>query len=281
MSDNISFNSEVYGGKSMKDILKVGVGVGITSALALMLAIPVFNDVDTDRLCVKDLKVESAKVYVSDEETVGSIVTEAPTEELTEESVKSEEKSEEDLNSEKSNSITYIYTEEELDTFQEYIDNADWDKILEESKQFDINKYDADLRAVAEKYLGMGYYLSDAEYAAANMRSGTGVEIKDENGNVIGDKIFCNGFDVVDDDNGNNTFYISVLKLTPEEFDEIMTQSDDMWFRSVDDSEESEGSIVTYESSDGLNNVTITYNKETGVFIQKNEFTEAALNAVG
>ncbi|MBQ8949540.1 MAG: hypothetical protein IJ065_00040 [Eubacterium sp.] len=265
----------------MKDILKVGVGVGITSALALMLAIPVFNDVDTDRLCVKDLKVESAKVYVSDEETVGSIVTEAPTEEVTEESVKSEENSEEDLNSEKSNSITYIYTEEELDAFQEYIDNADWDKILEESKQFDINKYDADLRAVAEEYLGMGYYLSDAEYAAVNMRSGTGVEIKDENGNVIGDKIFCNGFDVVDDDNGNNTFYISVLKLTPEEFDEVMTQSDGMWFRSVDDSEESEGSIVTYESSDGLNNVTITYNKETGVFIQKNEFTEAALNAVG
>jgi hypothetical protein len=145
---------------------------------------------------------------VSDEETVGSIVTEAPTEEVTEESVKSEENSEEDLNSGKSNSITYIYTEEELDDFQEYIDNADWDKILEESKQFDINKYDADLRAVAEEYLGMGYYLSDAEYAAANMRSGTGVEIKDENGNVIGDKIFCNGFDVVDDDNGNNTFYI-------------------------------------------------------------------------
>ena len=83
------------------------------------------------------------------------------------------------------------------------------------------------------------------------------------------------GFDVVDENNGNNTMYMSVLKMTPEEFDEYMKQSQQLWYKTETDQE------VKYEASDEYNNETIIYNKEKEIFIYENDFSEAALNAVG
>ncbi len=111
------------------------------------------------------------------------------------------------------------------------------------------------------------------------MLSGTAAPLYDEAGNEIGQRFFTNRFDVVDDDNGNNTFYIQVLKLTPEDFDMLMAQ--DHTFDDVEASESGEENVLKYESSDEFADTTITYNTETGIYTIKTVFTDAAANAEG
>lgn len=261
----------------MTKFFKVGMGVAATSALALALAVPVFNEVDPVSLRVNEARV--ASVYVADEDVVDVIVTEADTEQIPEEDTEQYT----EVNTEEYNSET----EEIIKDAKNYIEiihdpegvhigrEIDMDEALEKSKEFHIEKYDDDMKALAEEYLAQGYFLSDADYSAEVWESGIGYSIEDEKGYPIKSIIFTNGFDVVDENNGNNTMYMSVLKMTPEEFDEYMMQNQQLWCKTETDQE------VKYEASDEYNNETIIYNKEKEIFIYENDFSEAALNAVG
>lgn len=278
----------------MKKILKIGLGVGATTALALAVGVPVFKEIKADNLVAADLKASAVQVFEADEDTVDAIVTEETTEEtevLDESEASVEIEAEESTNTdaedileaEAGHYVEYYYSnEEELEAYLEYIDSIDWDALSDEVQnlKFDIGKYaDDELRSIAQKYLDQGYSLMDSEYVAVHMLSGTAVPIYDENGEEIGERFFTNGFEVVDDDNGNNTFYIQVLKLTPEDFDMLMAQ--DHTFDDVDEVESAEENVLKYEYADELNEITITYNKETGIYIYENVFTDAAEDAEG
>ena len=156
----------------MTKFFKVGMGVAATSALALALAVPVFNEVDPVSLRVNEARV--ASVYVADEDVVDVIVTEADTEE-------NKEADTEQIPEEDTEQYTEVNTEEYNSETEEIIKDAknyieiihdpegvhigreiDMDEALEKSKEFHIEKYDDDMKALAEEYLAQGYFLSDA-----------------------------------------------------------------------------------------------------------------------
>ena len=67
-----------------------------------------------------------------------------------------------------------------------------------------------------------------------------------------------------------------MVKVTPEQFDLFMAESiGGVWYKSED------GSEVTYTTSDGVNNITIKYNNETGIMTYMNDFSAAQGKAVG
>lgn len=276
----------------MNKNLKIGLGVVAATALAGIVAIPVFKEVKADQLVATDLTASAVQAFQADEDTVEAIVTEESTEEIekasdeSENSVENEAEYTDSENSAGSDTDHYVEyhfsTDEELEAYLEYIDSIDWEYLSEESKNlvFDPNNYDdEELRSIAQEYLDQGYYLTDAEYTATNMLSGTGVPLYDEEGNEIGQRFFTNGFDVVDDENGNNTFYIQVLKITQEDFDMLMEE--DFTFDFVDEVESGEENVIRYEYSDDLVSTIVTYNKETGIYILENVFTDAAADAEG
>ena len=318
----------------MNKIFKAGLGVGITSILALGIAIPVFNDVDVKTLSVSGIRAVSA--FVADEgdvekvsesstdsttetiteaapegitaataeaapesitaatteaspegitaataeaapEGITAATTEASSEEVTEEAQKETEAYHYEKH-EYPNYIEFSYENVkgiEIPMFDETYSDADLDTLLEESKKFDINKYDEELQKIAQEYLAQGLYLSDLDFCAKVFGSGVGYCNIDDEKNIITEVIFTNGFDVVDENNGNNTFYISVLRMTPEEFVMYEKNSEIMTPRTETEDE------VKYEVHDEYNNWTLTYNKKTGILIESNYFTEEAMNAVG
>ena len=163
--------------------------------------------------------------------------------------------------------ITYKGTlDDGNDEAQTYVDTIDWDELSKKTPHFDIEKYDEDLKAIAEDYLLQGYYLTDAEYDARVCLSGICAYTQDDNGNYE-ERYYTNGFNVVDDNNGNNTFYISVLKMTPDEFKGLLPQMGVYGEKRV------EGSLEIYDGSDELNNTTITYDNEKEIFIEEIRFT--------
>ncbi len=289
----------------MNKIVKTGLGVGITSMLALGLAIPVFDNVDVKSLSVSG--VQAVTAFVADEGDVEK-VTEASTDETTEATT---EKSTENITVATPDATSEAATEEATEEITEeevsgaficgddsavkkgnYIEitsrfsndeneipvieyDDKIDELLEESKKFDITKYDSELQKIAEEYLAQGLYCGDLEFCALNFGSGVGYVNIDEENSIMKQVIFTNGFDVVDDNNGNNTFYISVLRMTPEEFAIFERESGINGARTETDTE------IKYEMNDEYSNWTLTYNKKTGIFIESNYFTEAAMNAVG
>ncbi|MBP3233569.1 MAG: hypothetical protein J6M65_04000, partial [Eubacterium sp.] len=66
-----------------------------------------------------------------------------------------------------------------------------------------------------------------------------------------------------------------VLRMTPEEFAIFERESGINGARTETDTE------IKYEMNDEYSNWTLTYNKKTGIFIESNYFTEAAMNAAG
>jgi hypothetical protein len=300
----------------MKKIFKTGLGVGITSMLALGLAIPVFSNVDVKSLSVSG--VQAVTAFVADEGDVEK-VTEASTDVTTEASTDvsieastdditvaapdaTSEAAKEDITVAAPDVTSEAATEEESanvinngdekivkkgnyieitskitdEPYLEYYAD-DIDELLEESKKFDITKYDPELQKIAEDYLAKGLYCSDLEFSALKFGSGVGYCNIDEENKIITDVLFTNGFDVVDENNGNNTFYISVLRMTPEEFAMYERESG----MNMNGARTETATEIKYEMNDEFNNWTLTYNKETGIYIESNYFTEAAMNAVG
>ena len=288
--------------KRMNKIVKTGLGVGVTSLLALGIAMPVFKDVDVKTLSVSG--IQAATAFVADEDDIEKVTetstdstteaaSEATTEAITvatpdEASLDAKEKAveaiidrpqiETDVQEHK-NYIEFSYDNTPgslMPQFEGYSYDDD-EALFEESKQFDINKYDEELQKIAQEYLAQGYYLSDLEYYAKVWSTGVGYIIDDEVNNTTTEVWFTNGFDVVDDDNGNNTFYITVLRMTPEEFAMYEKESELI----LNDSRIETDDEIKYESHDEYNNFTITYNKKTGIYMESNYFSEAAMNAEG
>ena len=286
----------------MNKIVKTGLGVGVTSLLALGIAMPVFKDVDVKTLSVSG--IQAATAFVADEDDIEKVTetstdstteaaSEATTEAITvatpdEASLDAKEKAveaiidrpqiETDVQEHK-NYIEFSYDNTPgslMPQFEGYSYDDD-EALFEESKQFDINKYDEELQKIAQEYLAQGYYLSDLEYYAKVWSTGVGYIIDDEVNNTTTEVWFTNGFDVVDDDNGNNTFYITVLRMTPEEFAMYEKESELI----LNDSRIETDDEIKYESHDEYNNFTITYNKKTGIYMESNYFSEAAMNAEG
>ena len=252
---------------------KIGMGVGATSLLALALAIPVFKDVQVDTLRVAEAKVASA--YVADDVAVEDIVTEEDTEDTENPAAeeKGQDQAEGEADSTPDNCAEFVY--KNPTPGEELVIEEEW-MVEEECYDVDLNKYDEDLRVLAEEYLAKGYYLSDCEYDVNCLLSGIGYRVEDEDGKGGTDYLFTDGFNVVDDNTGNNTFYIEVVKVTPEQFELFMGEnSGGVWFKTE------EGSEVTYTTSDGYNNMTIKYNTETGIMTYINDFSEAQGKAVG
>ena len=252
---------------------KIGMGVGATSLLALALGIPVFKDVQVDTLRVAEAKVASA--YVADDVAVEDIVTEEDTEDTEIQAAEENgpDQAEGEADSTPDNCAEFVY--KNPTPGEELIIEEEW-MVEEECYDVDLNKYDEDLRVLAEEYLAKGYYLSDCEYDVNCLLSGIGYRVEDEDGKGGTDYLFTDGFNVVDDNTGNNTFYIEVVKVTPEQFDLFMAESiGGVWYKSED------GSEVTYTTSDGVNNITIKYNNETGIMTYMNDFSAAQGKAVG
>ena len=286
----------------MNKIVKTGLGVGVTSLLALGIAMPVFKDVDVKTLSVSG--IQAATAFVADEDDIEKVTetstdstTEATSEATTEAitvatpdsaSLDAKEKAVEDIIDRPQNEadvqenknyieISYDNIPGTLMTEFEGYSYDDDEALFEESKQFDINKYDEELQKIAQEYLAQGYYLSDLEYYAKVWSTGVGYIIDDEVNNTTTEVWFTNGFDVVDDDNGNNTFYITVLRMTPEEFAMYEKESELI----LNDSRIETDDEIKYESHDEYNNFTITYNKKNGIYMESNYFSEAAMNAEG
>ena len=263
---------------------KTGIGIGVATLLALAVAIPVFSDVDVKKLKVNEAFAKS--VYKTDEQIVENVVPEEETdddnafgEEIALDADETADGTDDIEEAEKTTDGDYIVavTENYIDIktpkhgeiYQINIDSVD-------TPEFDINKYDEDLQKVAKEYLDKGYYLSDAEFNVNVWGSGIGYATSEDE-DFVYDRLFTNGFDVVDENNGNNTFYIEVLKMTPDEFNQYMNSGSGV----TDWTKTEEGSVAKYELSDESGTVTITYDKETEVFIFKNEFPEASSKAVG
>ena len=203
----------------MNGLIKAGLGVGVTSFLALGIALPVFSNVNVKTLNVSG--VQATTSYVADEGEVEK-VTEESTDSTTEASTEEAEVvTEADPYGllKHPNYIEFSYENIkgiEIPILDEKY--ANMDNLLDYNEAFDINKYDDELQKIAQDYLAQGLYLSDLEFEAKVFTTGVGYSYLDADKNMITEVWFTNGFDVVDDNNGNNTFWISVLRMTPEEF---------------------------------------------------------------
>ncbi|MEE3467307.1 MAG: hypothetical protein VZQ83_02595 [Eubacterium sp.] len=115
---------------------------------------------------------------------------------------------------------------------------------------------DAGIRKMAEKYQKKGMVLTDAKRDAEAYGIGTGV----------GAFVFTKGFNAVDDTEGNNEFFISVVKATPDEFQSFL----DNYKYDLKIKKKDSGITATYR--DSMNRIDINYHKDTGILEFVNEF---------
>ncbi|MBO7452912.1 MAG: hypothetical protein J6U54_21480 [Clostridiales bacterium] len=242
----------------MKKNTKIGLGVAAASVISLAVAFPVFADIKPNDI------IKSGKIVT--EETVEE--TEAQIEETQAEEAQIEETTVEET--------VVDETQVEEDEFDELLKEDSIKKPdFENSPNFCRMSYlahdeyfmeadpadyeDPELRRLAEEYASKGYFLEDSEYCATHYASGIGGM----------EYVFCNGFEVTDSKEGNNTFFIAVLKATPEEFEWFMSS---LGFEVTYD-----GDVAVIEAGDEYNDLTYTYDRGTEIFIYKVEFltTEA------
>jgi hypothetical protein len=107
---------------------------------------------------------------------------------------------------------------------------------------------DAAIREMAEKYQKKGMVLTDAQEDAEGYGIGTGV----------GAFVFTKGFNAVDDTEGDNEFFISVVKATPDEFKSFVKNYK---YKLKEKKQKSDITSLTYH--DSMNQIDVTYNNKT------------------
>ena len=232
----------------MKNNTIIGLGLAMVSVVSMTAAFPVFAD-------VKPVSVETTCTVISigDNRTESDLYNAGET--VVTEQGQGEDKASGKFDPSKSTNLCRL----------------DYDpKTLEEpspaAKPSDYK--DAAIRKMAEEYAAKGYFLTDCKFEATNHSSGCGST----------EYVFCNGFTAVDDDNnGNNTCYIEVVKANPEEFKWFMALFDEGSFKVTKN-----GSVEEYKLKDALQTEIISYNKDDQILKIEIRFnTEAAKNAVG
>ena len=171
----------------MKKYAKGLLGMGILSAIAIGIAIPIYKKVD-----VNDLKINGQ--YTSIVNAAENIDLTSGDDTNTEAASVSEGESE------------YKYMEKFSETFNP---TYKWSEAMNSFYTTKPEDYeDENLRSLAEEYTNKGYYLTDKAFIKHTTGEGFG----------FGDYCFVVGFEVVDAKDGNNTFSIDVIKATQEEF---------------------------------------------------------------
>ena len=240
----------------MKKNTKIGIGVAVASVISLAVAFPVLAD-----KAPKDI------------ETAGTVVTEEVTDETTPsiEELKYEETQAEETQAEETEAEeAEIEVDEDLFAelpTEDSVNSPDFENspnfvrmsISEDGEGFEnvvpSDYEDPELRRLAEEYVAQGYFIDDLKYDATHYGSGTGGF----------QYLFCNGFSVVDTEDGNNTFFYSILKATPEEFEWFMNS---IGYYDVT----YDGDKVLIEKDYGYQFESYSYDRETEVFTHKVNF---------
>ena len=229
----------------MKKNTKIGLGVAAASVIALAVAFPVFADIKSDDI------TKSGEVVT--EET--SIETEIQIKETQAEKSQTEETEVEETQAEED--VFDEDLEEVSSGTPDFENSPNFCKAAYDSNESDYKETvpsdyeDPELRRLAEEYVAKGYFIEDCEYSVTHYASGIG-----------GDEyLFCNGFDVSDSKDGNNTFYMTVVKATPEEFE---------WYMGTVGYEVTyDGNVATIENNSDYTSHSYTYDRETEIFTFK------------
>ena len=233
----------------MKKNTKIGIGVAAVAVLSLAVVVPVLADIEPE-------DIETAETIAA-EETVDE--TEPSIEETQVEETQVEETQVEETQ------IDEINEEEDV-----FVEDSNTTPDFEHSPNFCKMGYsndgegfadvvpsdyeDPELRRLAEEYVAQGYFIEDCKYSATHYASGWG-----------GDEYaFCNGFNVADSEDGNNTFSYFVLKATPEEFEWLMN---DMGYEVTYN-----GDQVLIENNSEYQLISYAYDRTTEIFISKVTF---------
>ncbi|MCR5201566.1 MAG: hypothetical protein K6D02_00540 [Lachnospiraceae bacterium] len=209
----------------MNNLTKTMVVVGLTTVLAIAVAVPVFsnaNSKDVSKIAKSKFKVNEKLADNEDKDETSDDAEELAADE-----------------------------EFELDA------NATKNLTVEV-----LDKYDPEMQDIAKKYMDEGYYLTDL--AESNKAYGTG--FKNPNAKEGESEYFIDGFDVADTNDGNNTVYIAVIKMSNKDFKAWLP------IKITDDKVEKKGDIV--KASLPKEKVDIEYNKKTKIMTYKCDIGE-------
>lgn len=215
--------------------MKIGMGIAIVSVLSMGAVIPVFADVHPS-----SIETTGPAIYINAETTAAETTAATTT---ASETVK------EDSETGKKVEIDYDKSPNFCKCYHD-------DKTIEEKEpEVKPSDYkDPTIRKFAEEYVKKGYFINDAKFAATHYGSGMGIDV---------DHCFCNGFTAVNDNKGNNTECIFVLKATPEEFYAMIPESNCV----------KKGNVSTYTEKTSCSERVITYDETTQVFVAAAKFT--------
>lgn len=232
----------------MKKNTIIGLGLAMASVVSMTAAFPVFADIKP-----ANIETTGTVISISDKTSENDLFNAGET--VVTEQGQGDEKASVKFDPSKSTNLCRL----------------DYDpKTLEDpspaAKPSDFK--DAVIKKIAEEYASKGYSLTDCKFEATHHASGCGST----------DYVFCNGFSAVDDDNkGNNTCFIEVVKATPEEFKWFLSLFDEGAFKVSKN-----GSTEEYSLKDSLQTETISYNKDDQILKIEIRFNpEASKNAVG
>ena len=182
----------------MKKNVRIGLGLALVSAISLAAALPVFADVKGNFI-ERTGTVAMADRAISIEEKATTNEPEETT--VTENGSNKKEESVKTPDFENSpNFCRADYDPKELENPSPEVKPSDYK--------------DPAIRNLAEEYKDKGYFLTDCKYEATKHGSGFGSP----------SYLFCNGFNAVDKNDGNNTVFIQAVKCTQAEFDWYLTQ---------------------------------------------------------
>ncbi len=228
--------------QSLKTGAKCGIGIAALSLTALIAAIPVFSDVKTTKLEKNDTVLS----YDSEGSTlVEDVISDA---EKPADASAPEENSVYKVNPEESENLAYYNPEE--------FTYADPEEVKAEPEDYDYEP----LRLEAEKYQAQGFILEDCKILAENVGVGLGSR----------DIAFVNGFTVYDKADGNNEFFIQVVRASENEWNwyvEGINNELEGFTASTD------GSVTTLTSSNQYESITITYDSETELMVYDARFS--------
>ena len=256
----------------MKKNTKIGVGVAVAAVVSLAVALPILADIEPE-----DIETTGTTVTEEADETELSIREvqadetefslreiqdeEALTEETEVEETQAEETQVEETQIEETQAEETQIEEEDTSTIPDFANSPNFCK-LDFSNDGDgfenvvpSDYEDPELRRLAEEYVAKGYLIDDCKYCATHYGSGMGDEYE---------YVFCNGFTVTDNREGNNTLCHWILKATPAEFE---------WYMNLRGYEVTyDGDQVYIEDNSDYMLMSFSYDRGTEIFTHKVQF---------
>lgn len=257
--------------------VKTGVLIGALLLAAVALSVPAFKDASAKDVAVEGASTAKENVASTDDVDVSRVYMQATDENggtITDDNGTAfayeydKSKGTVSASSEKTDDSADTDVKEKTVSFQMLdacpnLHKIDSFAVTVTSDKKDVKPSDYDdpnIRALAEKYVKKGYYLSDCLYDASTFGSGKGPL----------DYVFYKGFNAVDDTNGNNKFYIMVAKASKVEAEAFIRDLSSRY--GYDFKTKTQGDVTTYTYKDSMNRFRISFDKEKEIIEYENEF---------